>query len=119
MRIITSALTLAEVVKAKGERPIPKDQEQLINDFFENKFIIIRNVDRRVGEYARQLLWEYKALSYKDAIHVATTILHQIKVLNTFDEGLLKLDQKIGDYGLRIITPDIEYNHKLFDDEKK
>src|SRR6266566_2197289 len=55
VRIVTSAFTMAEVVKLK-ELPLLDPQiEQLIVGFFENDYIVVRNVDRFVAERARPI----------------------------------------------------------------
>jgi predicted nucleic acid-binding protein len=59
LEIVTSAWTLTEVIKKKGEKPIPRSSEQLIRDFFEQPYIIIREVDRLVAERARDLIWSH------------------------------------------------------------
>ncbi|MXX38356.1 MAG: PIN domain-containing protein [Gemmatimonadetes bacterium] len=108
MRIITSALTLTEVIKIKGQQPLPQSKEETIKDFFEQEFIGIVNVDRRTAECARDLIWRYPHLNPKDSIHVATALLTEgIDVLHTFDDDLLRLDGQLEDPPLRISTPDI------------
>jgi hypothetical protein len=49
-------------------------------------------------------MWQYEALKPKDATHVATATLAEVDVLDTFDNGLLKLSGQIGDPPL-IIRP--------------
>ncbi|MCY3665898.1 MAG: PIN domain-containing protein [Gemmatimonadetes bacterium] len=108
VRIITSALTLTEVIKIKGQQPLPQSKEETIKDFFEQEFIGIVNVDRRTAEFARDLIWRYPHLNPKDSIHVATALLTEgIDVLHTFDDDLLRLDGQLEDPPLRISTPDI------------
>lgn len=103
--IVTSALTLTEVIKLKGETRLPKEKEETIAEFFKNEYIAVRNVDRYVAEDARQLLWTYESLWPKDSIHVATAIRFHISVLHTFDDGLLKLNGQLGTPPLRIEHP--------------
>ncbi len=67
--IVTSALTLTEVIRLKGKPRISKENEDKIVDFFENDFISIRNVGRITAEKARHLLWTYNRLMPKDSIH--------------------------------------------------
>ncbi|BAZ83055.1 PIN domain-containing protein [Sphaerospermopsis kisseleviana CS-549] len=55
------------------------------------------DVDRKIGELARDLMWQYESLKPKDATHVATAIQAKVDVLDTFDDGLLKLSGLIGD----------------------
>lgn len=107
VRIIISALTLTEVIKIKGQQPLPKSKETIIKDFFEQEFIGIVNVDRRTAEFARDLIWRYPPLNPKDAIHVATALITEgVDVLHTFDKHLLRLNGQLGEPPLRISTPD-------------
>ena len=43
VKIITSAITLTEVIKLKNRPKMKKENEKKIADFFKNDFIIIRN----------------------------------------------------------------------------
>ncbi len=110
--IITSALTLTEVIKIKNKPVIKPEKEDIIRNFFKQEYIVIRNVDRKVGEYARNLIWKYEFLNPKDSIHVATAILFKIQTLNTFDTDLIKLDNKIENPSLHICEPDIPYHYQ-------
>lgn len=112
-KIVTSALTLTEVIKLKNHPSLKAEDEAIIKKFFENDFIIIRNVDRFVAEHARELIWKYPHLKPKDSIHVATAIDSEVDVLDTFDGDLLRLDGKIGNPGLKITKPDMPYQHEL------
>ncbi len=105
VEIVTSALTLVEVIKLKGHASLPAQREETIRSFFENPFILLRNLDRPVGEYARRLIWEHSFLKPKDAVHVATALLSAVPVLDTFDADLLRLDGRLGDPPLRIGHP--------------
>jgi predicted nucleic acid-binding protein len=101
--IVTSALTMVEVVKITELGLLDQDTEQLVADFFENDFISLRNVDRFVAERARPLVREFN-LKPADAIQVATALLMKVDVMHTYDEKhLLKLNGKID--GLRIELP--------------
>lgn len=108
VRIITSALTLTEVIKIKGQQPLPQSKEETIKGFFEQEFVSIVNLDRRTAEFARDLIWDYPRLNPKDSIHVATALMTEgVDVLHTFDDDLLRLNGQLGEPPLRISTPDI------------
>jgi len=94
LELVTSALTLTEVIKLKGKPELKKDHETKIAKFFENEYIILRNVDRFIALAAQRLVWEQN-LSPKDSIHVATALRWKIPVLDTFDEGLIALSGKL------------------------
>jgi len=98
LMILTSALTLAEVIKLKGKKPLSKNENQKIKNFFNNSdYIVVRNVDRVIAESARELMWKHQHLHHKDSIHLATALHHRIKILETFDEDLLKINGHIND----------------------
>lgn len=108
VRIITSALTLTEVIKIKGQQPLPQSKEEIIKGFFEQEFVGIVNLDRRTAELARDLIWRYPRLNPKDSIHVATALMTEgVDVLHTFDDDLLRLNGQLEEPPLRISTPDI------------
>ncbi|VXD24727.1 Similarity [Planktothrix serta PCC 8927] len=114
--IVTSALTFIEVVRLEKRNPkLPKEVEEKIRNFFKHKWIYIYDVNRTVGELARELMWEYEALKPKDATHVATAILAKVNVLDTFDDYLINLSGKIGNPSLVIKRPFFEIQLDLFD----
>ena len=113
--IATSAITFIEVIRMKGKPKLEKSVENTIQKFFFNSFIYIHNVDREVGNKARNLMWKHQSLQPKDSIHLATALLHNIPTLHTFDEGLLKLKDKAIKQKIKICKPDIEYQMN-FDD---
>jgi predicted nucleic acid-binding protein len=106
VKIVTSALSLIEVIKLKGGAPLTPDVEPKIRGFFKQPYIVIRNVDRSVGEYARDLIWSH-GVQPKDSIHLATALLTPgIVQLDTFDEAdLVKLSGQLGTPPLAIGFP--------------
>ncbi len=114
LQIVTSALTLTEVIKLKGHPSLPAEREETIRRFFENPFLVIRNVDRQVAEFARHLIWTHSALKPKDSIHIATALLSKVPALDTFDGGMITLDGRLGDPPLRIGPPHMERQGELF-----
>jgi predicted nucleic acid-binding protein len=106
LRIVTSALALIEVIKLESRTPLPLDKEPMIRAYFKKPYITIRNVDRKTGEYARDLIWS-AGVPVKDAIHLATALLTPgVVQLDTFDEGdLIKHSGKHGDPPLTIGYP--------------
>lgn len=109
VRLVTSALTFVECVRLQDQpRTLTPANEATIKKYFERPFIEVVNVTRRIGEDARQLLWAYQHLRYKDAIHVATAVFSEVDALLTYDEDdLIRLDGQINARGgkLRIIKP--------------
>ncbi len=96
-KIVISAITLTEVVHLRGFQRLTNDIETKIKDFFEHDFIIVRSVDRRTAELARELMWRFHddKLRHQDAVHVATAALANVNELNTYDPDLLTLNNKI------------------------
>lgn len=96
LRIVTSALTLTEVIKIKGKESLKPNVEDTIRAFFEHEWIIVRDVDRFIAEDARDLIWKHGLQPY-DAIHLATAKRLGLQSLDTYDRtDLGKLDGKIG-----------------------
>ncbi len=89
--IVTSALTIAEVLWAKGHGKIDKSKRYLIEQFFRQPYISVQNVTRHIAEYGRDVVWDF-GIRPKDAIHVATALTNKVPILNTFDKGLLSHD---------------------------
>lgn len=110
--IVTSALTLAEVLYLKHKQKIPKESRSTIEDFFKNRFISVQNVTRAIAEKARDVVWDY-GIQPKDAIHVATALIINIPVINTFDQKLLSNNGKIGNPSITIEHPHEQHQGKL------
>lgn len=110
--IVTSALTLAEVLFVKGHVSLGQEMRSKVSQVFRQPYISVQNVTRKIAELGRELYWD-KNIRPKDAIHVATALVFNIPVLNTFDEHLLKRDGRIGNPGLRIEKPHEQYQGKL------
>ena len=66
--IVTSALTIAEVLWMRGAPCPTKDKAKLVHEFFRCSYTCVYN---------------------KDAIHVATAIYLRADVLETFDQDLI------------------------------
>ena len=102
--IVTSALTLTEVIWAKGHDKLDPSTREQITEFFVAPYISVRNVTRRIAERARDIVWDNE-IRPKDAIHVATALDCEVPVLNTFDKKLLSRDKQVGTPPLRIEEP--------------
>ena len=108
IEIVTSSLTLVEVLYIKGYPKITKDKSNTVCRFFERDFIVIVNLDRYIAEDARKLVWDNNVRP-KDAVHLSTSIKANISIFDTFDDELLKLNGQIGNPALKITRPDIPY----------
>jgi predicted nucleic acid-binding protein len=111
--IVTSALTIAEVLRLRGRTPLPKAVRQKVTDFFRNEYISIRNVTRRIAENARDLVWD-NGIHPKDAIHVATALDARLSLMNTFDGDLIKKSAQLGRPPLLIGKPQPPIQTELF-----
>lgn len=94
IEIIHSVITLIEVIKMKDRPYLKEEQEEEIKEFFDNDFLIAANVDEGIGTLARNLIWKHNT-HWKDSIHVATAIYHDISVMNTFDKELLDINGQL------------------------
>ena len=110
--IVTSTLTIAEVLWMKNAPPIPKDKADIVRKFFRRSSMRLRNVTRVVSESAQELVWDH-GVKPKDAIHVATALEAKVQALETFDEGLLKKSGIIGAPPLLIRKPIAPAQKKL------
>ena len=81
LKIVTSAITIIEV---NGPKPRTEEQSRKILDFFQNSYINVYAVDRRIAECAHVLVQKH-SLTNLDAIHVATASLSKSNVLYTYD----------------------------------
>lgn len=104
IRIVTSALTIAEVLAVPRREKIPRNRRQEVEAFFQREFIVIRGLTGRLGTSARELVWD-RGIAPKDAVHVATALDAKLSELHTFDGGLIGHSQKLGDPPLWIGTP--------------
>ena len=112
LRIVTSSLTLVEVVKLKSRTPLPPEKEVVIRSFFEHSYIVIRQLDRRTAERARELIWKY-GFNPKDSVHVATALVENVPRMDTFDGDLMKKSGMIGSPPLIIGRPDLPEQYQF------
>ncbi|MEP1931299.1 MAG: type II toxin-antitoxin system VapC family toxin [Roseibium sp.] len=102
--IVTSALTLAEVLWMRGGPRLPIAKAELVQKFFRRSYIRVYNVTRKISESAQLIVWE-GGIKPKDAIHVATAIDLGVTALETFDNGLIGKSGKVGEPLLLIREP--------------
>lgn len=103
--IVTSALSIAEVLRIRNQ-PRPTDAEAaIIRGFFDSSNILLVELSRIVAEQARDLVWT-ETIRPKDAIHVASAIAAECDVLYTRDDLLLSKSEALSHApGLRILSP--------------
>lgn len=91
--IVVSAIALVEVLARN--RAVGVD-DQKVRDFFDNDYILLVNVDKHLGDFARRLMLAgHPGLKPLDAIHLATACVANAEEFHTFDDGLLVLDGAI------------------------
>ena len=120
--IVTSAFTMAEVAMLSNGST-DEAQEKAIEDFFENDFIRIIPVDRRIAKKAREILRAYPGVKGKDAIHLATAcVTPGIAIMHTYDRALLNKNGLLPGCSLTIEKPSgrqIDTTGDLFKSEKE
>ncbi|MCY4171697.1 MAG: PIN domain-containing protein [Bacteroidetes bacterium] len=106
--IVTSAITLAEVVWYDPQRIFEEKSKQNIRDIFDYPYIQALDYTRFVAERARELKWKYRDLEIKDAGHLSTVIESEISLFESYDLSLLEYDKvfhnKLGQE-IRILEP--------------
>lgn len=112
LQIVTSSLTIAEVLWLRRKTRIPKENAEIVEAFFRHEWILVRELDRQVAEEARALVWDHDVPA-KDAVHLATALnVHAVtplEQLDTFDnDDLTPLSGKFGDPPLMIGPPWID-----------
>ncbi len=110
--ILSSTLTVAEVLWMRGAPRLPEDKASLVRAFFRRPYIRLRNVTRHVAEAAQDLVWNH-GIKPKDAIHVATALDAKAVALETFDEKLIKKSGSVGGGNLIIRQPQPPKQGKL------
>lgn len=103
--IVTSALTIAEVLALRGKKRLPPKPEMKIrvSDFFKNEYIAVQNITREVAELARDLVWLH-SIKPKDAVHIACALAVEAPVFETYDKPLIRKSGKLAS-GLVIREP--------------
>jgi predicted nucleic acid-binding protein len=100
--IVTSALTLAEVLWMRGGPKLAEQKAETLNRFFRRSCMRVVNLDRDTAQRAQRLVWE-TGIRPKDSIHVATAQRYECPVLETFDAPLIAKGRDID--GLEIREP--------------
>jgi predicted nucleic acid-binding protein len=90
IEIVVSAIALVEVLARNRTSAI---DDQKVRDFFDNDYILLVNVDKHLGDFARRLMLAgHPGLKPPDAIHLATACIANVDQFHTFDDRLLALD---------------------------
>jgi predicted nucleic acid-binding protein len=90
IEIVVSAIALVEVLARNRTSGV---DDQRVRDFFDNDYILLVNVDKHLGDFARRLMLAgHPGLKPLDAIHLATACIANVDEFHTFDDRLLALD---------------------------
>ena len=81
--IITSTLTVAEVLYKKGTPKLDSKFRPTLNNFFRDSFISLKPLTREIAVIARDVVWDSN-IKPKDAIHVATCAYYQVREFHSF-----------------------------------
>ena len=115
IKIATSALTIVEFSKVKGDNLDSEEEGKLIASFFEGEWIDIYDLEFNTATLAQKMVRKYH-LGARDAIHLATAVISKSQKFQTWDkshfppgttlEGIeIEKPQSIGDPLLRSIPP--------------
>lgn len=107
IEIVTSVLTLAEVLRLRPRDALPTERRAAVENLFNRQYIRTLMLTRRIAETARDLVWDH-GIHPKDAIHVASALATNATILNTFDNALISKSEHIGDPPLVIEMPEVE-----------
>ena len=105
--IVTSALTIAEVLMLSAETRLPSERRQAVRSLFARPYIRTVMLDRKLAEDAQDVVWDH-GVRPKDAVHVVTAIDTKAGVLDTFDQPLIGKSGLIGDPPLIIEEPAVD-----------
>ena len=103
--VVTSAVTLTEVVKYRKAPRLDKRRQTMIRALFDQPYIEVRDADRYIAEAARNLMWTYEHLDTMDAIHIATAVAMGVPLIESTDDDFLRLNGKIGTPPVDILEP--------------
>lgn len=84
IHIVTSTLTVAEVIHKNGTPKLDPKHRDEINNFFFSSFISLKPLTREIAELARDVVWD-NDIKGRDAVHVATCAYFKIKELHSID----------------------------------
>lgn len=107
VKIVTSSMTLAEVVKSRNAAKISAGKEAVLYDFFQNDFLVFVSVEWFVGNKARQIMHQHPTLKPIDAIHLAIAVRAKVSEMHTYDKALIRLSRKVGIPPLTICHPSV------------
>jgi predicted nucleic acid-binding protein len=123
-KILTSAISIAEVSWIPDDIKLPIQQTRQILKFFENDYVELWQADRFICEEAHHLT-RLCGLLPMDAIHIATAVEAKPEMVLTTDSkkgrrnGLLAWDMRFGKPALPIKSPDTAIHLPLWASAKR
>ena len=99
--LVTSTLTIAEVLYVPGVQPAVRLDESRREDLIDlfrpsgDRKLTLVELTRPIAEAARDLCWN-NGIRPKDAVHVASALAASCAVLHTHDEDLQKRSRQVG-----------------------
>ncbi|HET6274341.1 MAG TPA: PIN domain-containing protein [Candidatus Cybelea sp.] len=104
-QIVTSTLTIAEVIFMKGVPKLDPAKRPIVTAFFRSGWIVMRPVTRSIAELARDVVWD-NAIKPKDAIHIASAAADKIAEMHSFDGDLInKSPVNVAGFSVAITRP--------------
>lgn len=108
--IVTSFMTLTEVLKIGDTKPTTREAQQKIARFFQKTYFEWVNFDRRIAESARDLIWKHDGLKSKDAVHIASAVEATIQgvhldAVHAYDGAFASLSRKISGLKCKMEQP--------------
>lgn len=104
LEIVTSAFTIAEVVRPKPCAGLQKEKDALVDSFLEQPYVIVVDISRVTMERARALQRQH-GLKVKDSIHFAAAEFAGATIFETYDMELHALNGKIGNPPILVREP--------------
>ena len=104
IQIVTSALTLSEVLLMRGRSAVPASRRATVRGFFGRSYIVVVPIGREIAERSQDLVWDH-GIRPKDALHVASAISTGLTLFNTFDNELIGKSRAEGLPDLTIERP--------------
>lgn len=111
--IVTSTLTVAEVIHKRGVVKMDPVHRPLVNNFFRQSFISLKPLTREIAELARDVVWDSNILA-KDAVHVATCAFFRYRELHSFDKNLVgKNDILVNGFTISVKHPNAQRQSEM------
>ena len=124
----TSVISINECRRLKTEegksKPYKEENSQIICSMFHQPFIKLISLTHQIAEESTKIWRTTEVVHYRDIIHLVSAKMHNINVMNTYDEKhLIPLDGRFecgNGEKLKISRPDgAELQFPLIDTNKK